>query len=88
MTVPAPEALAPNAVTIAVWVRLAAATSNQNWERVYDFGSGPTAIGFFYITARASDATNIPLRFGISKSGHTAAAEQRLESKSALSANV
>ena len=88
VTTPAPEALAPDAVTIAVWVKLTAATSAQNWERIYDFGTGSTGIAFFYLTARASDATNIPARFGISNTGHTNAAEQRLESASALTANV
>jgi len=88
VTVPAPESLAPDAVTIAIWVKLTAATSAQDWERIYDFGTGSTGIAFFYLTARASDATNIPVRFGISNTGHTAAAEQRLEGTSALSANV
>jgi hypothetical protein len=87
VTVPAPEALAPDAVTIAIWVKLAAATSTQNWERIYDFGSGSTGSAFFYLTARASDATSIPVRFGISNKGHTSTAEQRLEGTSALAAN-
>jgi hypothetical protein len=88
VTVPAPEALAPGALTIAIWIKLAAATSNENWERVFDFGSGSSANAYFYLTARASDAANIPLRFGISNTGHTTAAEQRIESPSTLAANV
>ena len=88
VTAPAPEALAPGDLTIAVWIKLAAATSAENWERVFDFSSGSTSNAFFYLTARASDVSKIPLRFGISKSGHTTAAEQRLESPSAITANA
>jgi len=88
VTIPAPENLAPGALTIALWVKLAAATSSENWERIFDFGNGSTANAYLYLTARASDATPIPLRFGISNTGHTTAAEQRLESPSVLTANV
>jgi hypothetical protein len=88
VTVPAPEALAPDAVTIAVWVRLASASSSQNWARIYDFGNGTTAKTFFYVTSRASDSPNTPVRFGISNTGHTSAAEERLEGSTTLSANV
>jgi len=87
VTLPAPESLAPDALTIAVWIKLAAATSAENWERIFDFGSGSGANAYFYLTARASDAPNTPLRFGISNSGHTTAAEQRLESPAGLAAN-
>lgn len=83
--VPAPGGLTQAAATIAIWVKLASSTSSQNWARIYDFGSGTTAQSFFYLTARASDATNTPIRFGISNSGHTAEAEQRLEGTTALS---
>jgi hypothetical protein len=88
VTVPAPEGLAPDAVTIALWVKLSAATSNQNWERIFDFGTGSAGRTFLYLTARAPDATNTPVRFGISNTGHLASAEERLEGTSALSANV
>jgi len=88
LTVPAPEALAPGALTIAIWIKLAATTSAENWDRIFDFGNGPSGNAFLYLTARASDAPNIPLRFGISDSGHTTSAEQRLESPSTLTANV
>ena len=88
VTVPALEALAPGALTIALWLKLSAATSAENWERVLDFGNGSTGTAFVYLTARASDSTNIPPRFGISITGHSSAAEQRLESPSALTANV
>jgi len=88
VTMPAPEALAPGALTIALWVKLTAATANENWERIFDFGNGSTANAYLYLTARASDATTIPLRFGISNTGHTTAAEQRLESPTALTPSV
>jgi hypothetical protein len=86
VTVPAPGGLTQDAATIAIWVKPASASSSQNWARIYDFGSGTTARSFFYLTSRASDATNTPIRFGISNSGHTAAAEQRLEGTTMLSA--
>jgi hypothetical protein len=88
VTVPAPESLAPGALTIALWIKLAAATSSENWERIFDFGNGSTGNAYLYLTARASDATSIPLRFGISNTGHTTAAEQRLESPATLTPGV
>jgi hypothetical protein len=88
VTVPAPESLAPDALTIAVWVKLSSAGSSQSWARIFDFGNGSTVPAYFYLTARATDVTNNPVRFGISKSGHTATDEQRLETPTALSANV
>lgn len=89
VTVPALKTLAPDAITVALWVKLAAVSSAQDWERIFDFGSGTYATApFFYMTARANNAPNTPVRFGISKSGNTAAAEQRLEGTSMLTANV
>ena len=88
VTVPAPESLAPGALTIALWIKLTAATSAENWERIFDFGNGSTGNAYLYLTARASDASNTPFRFGISNTGHTTAAEQRLESPSALTPGV
>jgi hypothetical protein len=87
-TIPAPQTLAPDAVTFAFWVKLTANTSAENWERIFDFGNGSTGDSFLYLTARASDATNTPLRFGISNTGHVDSAEERLESPSMLSARV
>ncbi|MEO5770087.1 MAG: LamG domain-containing protein [Polyangia bacterium] len=80
VTVPASiQTLAPGAVTIALWVNLAAATVTQNWERIFDFGSGPDAMGNVNLTARAGDPANTPLRFVITNGGHAGASEQRLE---------
>jgi hypothetical protein len=88
VTMPSLQTLAPNAITIAVWVNLAAATTTQNWERIFDFGTGTSSTGpYFYMTAR-SDATNTPVRFGISQSGRTGTAMQRLDGTSALTAKV
>jgi hypothetical protein len=88
VTVPALQTLAPNALTIAVWVNLADATPTQNWERIFDFGAdtSSTTGPYCYMTAR-STSTNTPVRFGISPSGRTTNM-QRLEGTSALTANV
>ncbi len=89
VTTPAPASLAPGAMTIALWVKLATATSAQDWARIFDFGSGTGSnIPYLYLTARASDATGTPPRFGMSLIGHVTAGEQRLEGTSALNANV
>jgi hypothetical protein len=89
VTVPAPESLAPGAITLAVWVKLAAATTTQNWERIFDFGSGPGSNApYFALVARAGDATNTPVRFGMSKIGHNQPGEEQFDSPSALTANV
>jgi hypothetical protein len=87
VTVPALQTLAPNALTIAVWVKLADATPTQNWERIFDFGAdtSSTTGPYCYMTAR-STSTNTPVRFGISPSGRTTNM-QRLEGKFALTVN-
>ena len=89
VTVPAPASLAPAALTIAVWVKLAAATTDQDWERIFDFGSGPGSNApYVFLMARAGDATNRPVRVGMSSVGHHMPGEERLESASSLTANV
>jgi hypothetical protein len=89
VTVPALNTLAPDAITVAVWVKLAAATPTQNWERIFDFATGTFSTGpYFYMTARDGGATNTPVRFGISRSGRTGTSMQPLEGTSALTANV
>jgi hypothetical protein len=88
VTVPSLQALAPNAITVALWVKLAAATPAQNWERIFELDTGTSTTGpYFYLTAR-SDSPNTPVRFGISRSGRTAADMQRLEATFTLTANV
>jgi hypothetical protein len=84
--VPSLQALAPSAVTLAVWVNLAANTPTVNWERIFDFGTG-TGV-YMYLTARASDAPNTPIRFAITTKGNAASAEQRLDGTSTLSEGV
>jgi hypothetical protein len=84
---PALQTLAPAAITIAVWVNLAANTTTQNWQRVYDFG--PTAaVPNMYLTTRAADVTNTPVRFAISTTAHTLPEEQRIEGTTTLTPNV
>jgi hypothetical protein len=89
VTTPAPAALAPGAITIALWVKPASASTSQNWARIFDFGSGTGSnVPYLYLTSRAGDATGSPLRFGMSMIGHVTTGEQRLEGSSPLSANV
>jgi len=86
VTVPSAQALAPTAITLAVWVNLATNTAAQNWERIFDFGA--STMTYMYLTARASDAPNTPVRFAITTKGNTATAEQRLDGTSMLSESV
>jgi hypothetical protein len=86
VTVPSAQALAPTAITLAVWVNLATNTAAQNWERIFDFGT--STMTYMYLTARASDAPNTPVRFAITTKGNAATAEQRLDGTSMLSESV
>ena len=88
ITVPALQPLAPNAVTIALWVNLATNTTTQNWERVFDFGIGSTSNNFLYLVARAGSPATNPVQFVISTKGHSAASGQAITSPSALSPKV
>jgi hypothetical protein len=87
VTVPALQSLAPNAVTIAVWVNLAASTTTQNWERIFDFGIGSTSNNSLYLVARAGSPSTTPVQFVISTKGHSAASGQ-INSPSALTPKV
>ncbi len=84
---PSFSALAPDAVTIAVWVNLAANTSAQNWERIWDFGDSSTAPRWLNLTARSATSPYGPL-FAMSASGHTTAGTERLVAPEALTANA
>jgi hypothetical protein len=88
VTVPALEPLAPSAVTIAVWVNLAANTNTQNWERIFDFGVGSNSNNFLYLVARAGSPNSNPVQFVISTKGHSAASGQTINSPSALTPNA
>lgn len=85
--VPALNALAPEAITIAVWVNLAAATMNQIWERIYDFGDSSTAPNWFNLVARNGSVPYEPV-FYMSNTGHPATDQQKLAGSSALTANT
>lgn len=87
VVVPALAPLAPDAATIAVWVNLGAATSTQNWERIWDFGDSSTAPRWMNLTARTGSSPNGPV-FATSASGHTDARTERLVSPTPLTANV
>lgn len=87
VVMPAFDTLAPNAVTIAVWVNLAANTSAQNWERIWDFGDSSTAPRWLNLTARSASSPYGPV-FAMSASGHTTAEQERLVAPSLLTANV
>jgi hypothetical protein len=88
VTVPALQPLAPSALTIAVWVNLAANTVTENWERIFDFGTGSSATNFLYLVARAGSPSTNPVQFVISTKGHSAASGQSINSPSALTPNV
>ena len=86
VTVPSLSALAPNDITIAVWVQLRVNTATQTWERIFDYGSSPTGMNWLNLMARSGDAANGPVEFAMSNIGHDQT--QALISQAALSANV
>ena len=88
VTVSALQPLAPSALTIAVWVNLAANTTTQNWERIFDFGNGTNSNNFLYLVARAGSPATNPVQFVISTKGHSAASGQTINSPSELTPNV
>mgnify|MGYP001767421691 CR=1 FL=1 len=85
--IPALDELAPDAVTIAVWVRLAAAGPAQVWERIYDFGDSTTAPRWLNLTARSATSPFGPV-FNMSKTGHDTQDQQKLTGTTALTANT
>ncbi|HEY5281211.1 MAG TPA: LamG domain-containing protein, partial [Polyangia bacterium] len=87
VVIPALNTLAPGAVTIAVWVNLAAATSNQAWERIYDFGDSTTAPAWLNLTARNQANPFGPI-FNMSKTGHATPDQQKLTGSTALTSNT
>jgi len=88
VSMPSVSALAPDAITFAIWVYLRGNTSSQNWERIWDYGNSSTGNSWFCLTARAGDVSSGPVRFAMSDSGHTAASQQSITSPNALSPNV
>ena len=87
ITVPSLQTLAPGALTIAVWVNLTASTPTEDWERIFDFGTGTTANNYLYLVARAGAPATTPVQFVISTQGHKASYGQTINSQTALSTN-
>ena len=84
VSLPSLQSLAPDAMTIAVWVNIPTNTTSQTWARVFDFGTGTTV--YMYLTVRAQDGANAPVRFSITKSGYSN--EQHLDCLPALGAGA
>ena len=74
-------ALAPAAVTLSAWVY---STSDRDWQRLFDFGTG-TTINAFLTTSEGADANNY-VRFAITLGG--SAAEQRINTTTVLTQNA
>jgi hypothetical protein len=79
--------LAPEAITIAVWLYLGTATSSQNWERILDYADSSTGPNWFNLTARNDSNPSVPV-FAICNVGHATADQQRLVSSTALPSKV
>ena len=84
--VPALADLAPDAITIAVWVYLPVNSATQTWARIFDYGDSPTGLKWLNLMARSGDASAGPVEFAMSNIGHDTT--QALIGKDALSANV
>lgn len=76
VVMPTLHALAPDAITIALWLNLGAATSNQNWERVFDYADSTTNPNWFNLTARTGASPDGPL-FAMSNVGRRSACRSR-----------
>lgn len=85
--IPSFNTLAPGALTIAVWVNLAAAGPAQNWERIFDFADSSTAPAWFNLAARNGTTPFGPI-FNMSNTGHTEADQQKLTGSTALTAKT
>jgi hypothetical protein len=87
VVMPTLSSLAPGALTIAVWVNLTAATSNETWERIFDLADSSTGPNWFNVTARGDASPYGPI-FAMAKDGHASSDQQRLVSSTALTANA
>ena len=87
VVMPALHNLAPNALTIAVWINLVASTANQNWERIFDYADSTTNPNWFNLTARTGATPDGPI-FAMANVGRKTADQQLLVSSTALTANV
>jgi hypothetical protein len=70
--VPSLQDLAPGALTIAVWVNLATASTTQSWERIFDFGTGTQANSFLCLVAHPPSNDTTSFSFAIAPNGYTA----------------
>jgi hypothetical protein len=84
--IPTMHTVAPEAITIAVWLNLGAATLTQNWERVFDYADSTTSPNWFNLAARGGSSPYGPV-FAMSNTGHTTADQQRLISSTAFPAS-
>jgi hypothetical protein len=83
-SLPSLATLAPEALTIAVWVNVQTSLASQNWARVFDFGTGTTV--YMYLSVRVQANGNNPFRFTITKAGYNG--EQTLDGLPALDTNT
>jgi hypothetical protein len=81
VSLPTLEKLAPDAVTLAVWVY---PTSSAHWQRVFDFGSSGN-VTMFLTTSQGTD-TSSTARFAMTSSGTVD--EQRIDSAAPLTLNT
>ncbi len=86
MIVPSLADLAPDAITIAVWIYLPVNGATQTWERILDCGDSPTGMKWMNLIARSGDTAAGPVEFAMSNIGHNTT--QAIIGKDALSANV
>jgi hypothetical protein len=82
--------LAPNALTIAVWVNLIPASNSQTFERVFDYGTGTQANSFLCLGTRAPSNNVTPIAFVIAPSGFSTnpSVAQALITPSGLTSNA
>ena len=84
VTTPSLQTLAPTAVTIAAWVFI---NAEQNWQRVFDFGTSTSS--YMFLTTHSNDGGLADtVRFAITTTGMGAAAEQRINNAALLSLNA
>jgi hypothetical protein len=74
-----PATLAPNAVTIALWVNV---TQAQTWQRLFDFGNNTTTYMFLTTQRGNQTGTTNHVRFAITTAGGSM--EQRIDTTTVL----
>jgi hypothetical protein len=81
------QTLAPDAITIAVWVNLSGPVVNLSWARIVDCADSSTSPNWWNLVVRNGSSPFGPL-FAMSNVGHAAADEQQLIGPTALTANA